>query len=428
MAKPKLALIPAAQGTKLYSVLPSDGTGDFDFTRGSVATRINAQGLIENVASGVSRLNYPMIDGVVKGCPHHILEPIATNQVPYSEDINNNAWNKVSLTVSPNEAISPDGSLNADKLTENTTTSQHRISDIVSLVSGQEYTISAFVKPNGSKWVRLRLENATVGSGQINVYFDIENGVVGTEGAGVGKIEKYPNGWYRCSATGTTNTTVNVCVVALADADGSSSYTGDASRSAYVWGVSVENLSYLTSYIPTSGTAVTRSAETASGAGNATTFNDSEGVLMLESSFLSTDLSTSVIAISDGTTSNRIILGYNGTGNTLYTQSIGGASPPTAMSFSGADITLNNKMLIKYKANDFSFWVNGFELSTVSSGTIPSNLNNLSFSSGTGSSLLRGNTKQIQYFDSALADTQLEQLTSWQSFRDMADGQLYTIE
>ena len=38
MAKPNLALIPAAQGTKFYSVLPSDGVGDFDFTRASAAT------------------------------------------------------------------------------------------------------------------------------------------------------------------------------------------------------------------------------------------------------------------------------------------------------------------------------------------------------------------------------------------------------
>ena len=75
MAKPKLALLPAAQGSKLYSVLPSSGVGDFDFTRSGSATRINSQGLIETVSSGVSRLNYPMIDGVVKGCPHHILEP-----------------------------------------------------------------------------------------------------------------------------------------------------------------------------------------------------------------------------------------------------------------------------------------------------------------------------------------------------------------
>jgi len=58
MAKPKLALIPAAQGDKFYSVLPSDGVGDFDFTRNSSATRIAPTGFIEEVASGDSRLDY----------------------------------------------------------------------------------------------------------------------------------------------------------------------------------------------------------------------------------------------------------------------------------------------------------------------------------------------------------------------------------
>ena len=47
MAKPKLALIPAAQGDKFYSVLPSDGVGDFHFTRNSSATRIAPTGFIE---------------------------------------------------------------------------------------------------------------------------------------------------------------------------------------------------------------------------------------------------------------------------------------------------------------------------------------------------------------------------------------------
>ena len=50
MAKPKLCLIPSSQGSKLYSVLPSSGVGDFDFTRSGGATRINSQGLIETVA------------------------------------------------------------------------------------------------------------------------------------------------------------------------------------------------------------------------------------------------------------------------------------------------------------------------------------------------------------------------------------------
>ena len=56
MAKPKLALIPAAQGSKLFSVLPSSGVGDFDFTRSGSATRINSQGLIETVANGAIKI------------------------------------------------------------------------------------------------------------------------------------------------------------------------------------------------------------------------------------------------------------------------------------------------------------------------------------------------------------------------------------
>ena len=117
MAKPKLALIPAAQGSKLFSVLPSSGVGDFDFTRSGSATRINSQGLIETVGNGVSRLNYPMIDGKVVGCPHHILEPARTNLVTYSENFAGSGWNNfASINPIPNSTISQQGILNASTL------------------------------------------------------------------------------------------------------------------------------------------------------------------------------------------------------------------------------------------------------------------------------------------------------------------------
>ena len=117
MAKPKLATIPAAQGTKFYSVLPSDGVGDFDFTRGSSATRINAQGLIETVADTSSRLNYDLLNGKVVNCPHYLLEPQSTNSVLYSQEVDNAWWLKSNCLITPNTSISPDGGLNADKLT-----------------------------------------------------------------------------------------------------------------------------------------------------------------------------------------------------------------------------------------------------------------------------------------------------------------------
>ena len=58
-----------------------------------------------------------------------------------------------------------------------------------------------------------------------------------------------------------------------------------------------------------------------------------------------------------------------------------------------------------------------------------SGIDRLNFANIDGSTFpFYGSTKQIQYFDSALNDSDLEKLTSWVSFSDMANGQLYTIE
>lgn len=50
MAIPSLAMRPSAEAAnKLYSVLPNNGDGDFQFNRDSSATLINSKGLIQTV-------------------------------------------------------------------------------------------------------------------------------------------------------------------------------------------------------------------------------------------------------------------------------------------------------------------------------------------------------------------------------------------
>jgi hypothetical protein len=424
MAKPKLALIPAAQGTKFYSVLPSDGVGDFTFNRGSVATRINAQGLIENVASGVSRLDYPMIDGVQKGCPHHILEPARTNLIQYSESFSNAAWSKEDLTVTSNQTISPDGSLNADLLLPNTNNTDHSIYDQTSATTE---AFSVFLKAGGYNYAFVGENNAADTNG---VFFDLINGTVNKNTSSFSaSIKDYGNGWFRCTLSGSFTYTFRI--ICPSENGQSFIFAGDGVKGVYSWGAQVESGSFPTSYIPNNGNAagVTRSAETANGAGNATTFNDSEGVLMAEISALANDLTFRNITISDGSNSNIIQLRYRSTSNVLQALLyVGGVGETYGVTLN--DITTFSKVLIKYKENDVSFWVNGFErISDTLASTFPNGtLNTLRFERGDGAFDFYGNTKQLQYFDTALADTQLEQLTSWQSFRDMANGQLYTIE
>ena len=93
-------------------------------------------------------------------------------------------------------------------------------------------------------------------------------------------------------------------------------------------------------------------------------------------------------------------------------------------------VTNFNKIAIKYKANDFAIWINGIEVGTASSGSLnPSGtFNQLAFArGGANNTPFYGSTKQLQYFDSALNDSDLEKLTSWVSFSDMANGQQYSI-
>jgi len=81
MPTPSLLIVPARFKTgKLYSQIPTSGAGDFTVTRATNATRVNASGLIESVASGIPRLDYFASGGTV-GCPALLVEPAATNQI-----------------------------------------------------------------------------------------------------------------------------------------------------------------------------------------------------------------------------------------------------------------------------------------------------------------------------------------------------------
>jgi hypothetical protein len=423
MAKPKLALIPAAQGSKFYSVLPSDGVGDFDFTRGSSATRINAQGLIETVADTSSRLNYDLLNGKVVNCPHYLLEPASTNIFQYSEDFSNSYWNTSRIeTTYIADTISPDGTLNAYTLEMSSGQSNGGGVFKTGISISGDNSFSVFAKKKTANYLVL----SDTGTTSNAVYFDLQNGIVGTTYNATGEIKDFGNGWYRCTMKYTL-TSSGAKFIYLSNLDGSTTGTVQGGDSIYIFGAQLEQSSYPTSYIPTNGTAITRAAESANGSGNASTFNDSEGVLMLEGSFVD-DTSFKGISISNGSNSNNIRIYHSITDNQLVFRVTLNSVDQVLKLYTLNDTSLYNKISFKYKENDFNVFINGFKLLTDDSGSTFASgiLNQLNFNRGDGLDPFYGNTRELQYFDSALTDAQLETLTSWTSLQEMITSQLYT--
>ena len=139
-----------------------------------------------------------------------------------------------------------------------------------------------------------------------------------------------------------------------------------------VWGWQVEQQSYATSYIPTNGTAITRAAETATGSGDAATFNDSEGVLMAEISALANDGTYRYISISSGALTNRIMFGYSNPSNSIRAF-VTATTQQAFIESTSYDTTNLNKLALKYKVNDIALWINGFEVGvdTICRSTFP---------------------------------------------------------
>lgn len=406
--KASIALIPS--GTKastLYSVLPANGDGDFTHSRSNTtATRVNKDGLIEDVGSNIPRLDYPLTNGVVGDCPHLLLEPQRTNLAEYSESFNN--WGNGSSYITANQAISPDGNLTADQLSKAAAFQQ--VSESATTASGSTYSFSIFVKENTLDRITLRIAG---GSNDVRKTLDLNDLSISDAGGNQTgfvetKVERYPNQWYKYTVTATvdsTSTAINI-------------YAGKAnvteSGNIYIWGSQFELGDYSTSYIPNLSTgSTTRSQDFCYNSGTSADINSEEGVLFVEFAALNNDLTNRRISISNSTSSNLVRVGYDGTSNRIIGVIYNGVNQAVLVTTSYT-ITDFHKVAVKYKQNDFALWVDGTEVATdISGSTFAADLlSELAFDNGASGNLFFGKVKQALVFNEALSDSELATLTS----------------
>ncbi len=380
----------------------------FTTARDSKATRVNKEGLIEVVGNDVPRIDYK---DNAKGAL--LLEPQSTNLATYSEDLTN-GWSSGATSVISNQVVSPDGSLNADKLIESNTSARHELYGQTLSFTGTT-SISFFAKASERRYISVFIGGDPAVGGAT---FDVQDGVVSlTSGGTNASIINHGNGWYRCSLTSTKSgsSAIYYCLRTNTNEVNVQTYQGDGTSGMYLWGFQTEiGQSYPTSYIPTNGSTATRLADTASGSGNSEVFNDSEGVLFADIQGLN---ELYRLGISENaSTSNRILIGQSSSALSYIVTS--GSTTVVNNNVSGYGLNEKLKIAAKYKQNDFAFWVNGFEVITVSSGNTPTNLNSLDLK-GQGFDFY-GKTKEIAYYDTALTDAELETLTSYRSLNELA--------
>lgn len=377
---PSIAMIPSGyKANKVYSVLPTNGDADLATTRASIATRVDQNGVIEEKATGVPRLDY--FDG---GCPSLLLEPQSTNLVTYSEEFDNVAWTVFDVTKDPNSVISPDGTLNGCRVTALAGVNRV-IQQIVSVTADpsndRTYTGSIYIKsPNTTSCI------IRVGSAASNTSITISDQ------------------WQRFDAQyvlGATFTAIRLGLVLENE--------GDIVDIAFG---QVEEQSYPTSYIKTEGATATRVAETVSKTGLSSYINSSEGVLYFESKLIGNNSNNKGISIGDGTVNNRILFYYTSTPNEVILTILNGGSVQVNETLSITNSLVFNKFAIKYKDNDFALWINGVEVATDVSGTLGSGMDNIYFNTGAGLSPFYGKLKDLRVYDTALSDSELQTLTT----------------
>ena len=401
-----LLLIPSGyKSGKVYSVFPTDGDGDFTFTRGSDGTRVGAGGLVETMSSNIPRLDYLNSD-----CPSLLLQPQRTNLNTYSESSTGKTTQN--LTLTDNNETSPNGEFNAIKVTDDTVNFRHRFwANNVSVTSGTQYTISFYVKKNSpSRYIYLN-----AGILGTNGSFSLDN--QSTTGS-VQVFESLDNDWYRIGLTGTApTTTTSVYFIQMQLGTSDASYIGDGS-SFYFWGLQMEQGSYPTSYIKTTSGTVTRQKDFIDDAGSSSLFNSLESTFFVEmASFLNAQTGSNGIELADISGQNRITLQYDTTNNQIRCDVRVLNSAQAIITTQSFDVTNFNKMAITYKLNEVKFYVNGQLISTDTSvnlfapNTLTEVRSTIAGISG-GAFNLQAKIKDLRVYDRVLTQAEAIQLTT----------------
>ena len=383
----------------------SVGGGSIAFDNVSVKEVIGGQvsgtPLLRTAAVDEPRLEYDA-QGNALGL---LIEEARTNRFRESEDMSTVQSN---LTVTSNVIIAPDGTLTSDLCVPTAVNTEHSVTDQTTTI-GQPAALSFFAKYGSGDYL-LSLRGGGIGADFPS--FNVQNGTVvnaGDSNWSDTKIESVGNGWYRCSSVGTPTSTGRFRVQFVSGT--TLVFVGDGTGH-YIWGIQEEEAStFPTSYIPTSGSAVTRTHDFCSMPISRFFYNTSEGSLFVVFDIATSQANKGICTINNSAspTANRVDLRSQGTATITSGNE----------DFDGLDVSsfnryTTNKAAFAFKSGDSALVKNGGTVDTLSSVfTLPSFdiLRVGSIDAGVPN-LGSGHIKSIQYYPLRVTDAKLQELTS----------------
>jgi len=408
----------AVKESILYSVVPSDGSGDMDVVRATTATRVNSAGLIESVASNVPRLDYT--NG---SCPSILVEPQRTNLFLYSEQFDNINWTKSNMNVTANSSTSPDGTTTADTITVTSTSAELYAAGTSATTTT---TLSVFVKKGNQKYFGLTINGVNNFDSRYQAVFDLDNGTIFQENNSStpltnrsAKIESYANGWYKVSVTATfAILAVGFVVFQHSNSvptipSNNLAWNNSTNGNTFIWGAQLEAGSYATSYVPTLASSVTRNADVISKTGISSLIGQTEGTVFANINFKNTNTAAKYISINNGTNNNRINFVLQGNGSALILEmSINGISLANVGLKNLSNLNLFLKIALKYKSGEIKCFVDGQLLFSNTLTYSNAVFDRLLLTNPAGGQPFDGDVNSIQLYKTALTDTECIALTT----------------
>jgi hypothetical protein len=312
---------------------------------------------------GSSASNIPRLDYTNGSCPSILVEPQRTNLALRSEEFNISPWSTLgTTTITANTTTSPSGNLTADLILGADSFSS--VNQIISGTTGVVYTNSFYIKNNNSTQSRLTIRN-TITAVECNINWTGSLLSSITNLTGTTTFQDAGNGWYRIISTYTAIEAPQRPRIIP---------TQTTNQSVYVWGAQLEAGANATSYIPTTSATVTRNADLISKTGISSLIGQTEGTIYAEIKVnkLIGTASRYIFHLSDGTVNNRIYMAFSGSSsNVLRARIFNGGTLQCSIDTSALTNTGTYKLALAYKNNDIVFYVNGVQIGTDTSATIP---------------------------------------------------------